>query len=112
MKLKNFTAISVRDENTWNVISEIETYKHNVEVHVDPTLLLSSEEWLSKMPRERLIKEPYVFFYNPYWRADAFERAYELGKLTGLKVVISVPNMIGLNTQVLRRYLKQDHGNF
>ncbi len=96
MELKNFTAISVRDENTRNVISEIETNKHNIEVHVDPTLLLSNEEWELNMPKERLIKEPYVFFYNPYWRADAFEQAYKLGKLTGLKVVTSVPNMIGL----------------
>ena len=96
MELKKFTAISVRDENTRNVISEIEKNKHSIEVHVDPTLLLSSEEWESKMPKERLIKEPYVFFYNPYWRADAFEQAYELGKLTSLKVVTSVPNMIGL----------------
>lgn len=94
-ELKKYSAISVRDEKTKSIISEIETNKH-IDVHVDPTLLLSSDEWESKMQKERIIKEPYVFFYNPYWRADAFDQAYQLGKLTGLKVVTSVPNMIGL----------------
>ena len=94
-ELKKYYAISVRDEKTKSIISEIETNKH-IDVHVDPTLLLSRDEWESKMQKERLVKEPYVFFYNPYWRADAFEQAYQLGQLTNLKVVTSVPNMIGL----------------
>lgn len=95
-ELNHFDGISVRDVDTKNIVGEISNNNLVADIHVDPTLLLSKKEWEEKAGTIPIIKKPYVFFYNPYWISDVFQQAYEFGKLTGLPVVSSVPNMLGL----------------
>lgn len=94
--LNRFDAISVRDNDTKAEIDAIVEGAKEVNVHVDPTLLLTADEWSKLAGDEPLIKKPYVFFYNPYWIGNVFEQAVELGKITNLPVVNSVPNMVAL----------------
>ena len=93
--LTRFDGISVRDKDTKAVINQIADGKLNADIHVDPTLLLSSEDWEKITPQESIVKGKYIFFYNPYWVEDAFKQAKQLGKITGLPVVVSSPNMRG-----------------
>lgn len=94
--LNRFDAISVRDKDTKAEIDAIVEGAKDVNVHVDPTLLLTADEWSKLAGDEPLFKKPYVFFYNPYWIGNVFEQAMELGKITNLPVVNSVPNMVAL----------------
>lgn len=93
--LMRFDGISVRDKDTKDVIDHIADGKLESDIHVDPTLLLSREEWESITPQDPIVKGKYIFFYNPYWVGDAFKQASLLGKITGLPVVVSSPNIIG-----------------
>lgn len=62
-KLKTFKAISVREDAGKKIVEEL-TGRLDVEVLVDPTMLLSEEEWnkVSKRPQQ-LKKEKYILNY-------------------------------------------------
>lgn len=58
--LKNFDAISVREQEAVDLVKSLSN--HNVQWVLDPTLLLTREEW-GKIQSERKINERYVFCF-------------------------------------------------
>lgn len=70
-ELSKFKALSVREINGVNIIQQQLNIAKQVEVILDPTLLLSKDEWLKLIPRSKFKKEcPYILLYM--W-AYAFE---------------------------------------
>lgn len=70
-ELIKFKALSVREQNGVNIIQKQLGIDKPVEVTLDPTLLLSKEEWLSKFPSKEFVhSRPYILYYM--W-AYAFE---------------------------------------
>ena len=62
--LSRFDYISVREENGINILQNELSINKNIEVLLDPTLLLSKEEWLQLIPRSTFRKKkPYILFY-------------------------------------------------
>lgn len=57
--IANFKALSVREEKGKEILEEI-TGRKDIEVHIDPTLLLTREEW------DKLIKKPSVLPKKKY----------------------------------------------
>lgn len=82
--VKNFDSISVREKDMVYVISEY-TDK-NISVNIDPTFLLSAEEW-REYQKEYPIKKPYILVFPLYWDVKLNKKLKELSKKTGLKVV-------------------------
>ena len=71
VELSKFEAISVREDNAVKIISNDLLINKPVSVVLDPTLLLSKEDWLRTIPRSKFKKNhPYILFYM--W-AYAFE---------------------------------------
>lgn len=70
--LKRINKLSVRESSGAQIIKEVSN--RTAKVVVDPTLLLSDEEW-SRIAGERIIKEPYIFCFflgnNPIHRSFA-----------------------------------------
>lgn len=63
-ELKKFKALSVRERNGVNIIQKELNITKDVEISLDPTLLLSREEWLSCIPRSSFKKKrPYILVY-------------------------------------------------
>ena len=93
--VSQYTWISVREEKTAKVIDQILGEK-KCSVLVDPTLLLSAEEWNLHISNAPLVKGEYIFLYNPYYLPDVYKQAKELSKITGLKVVVSNINIKSL----------------
>lgn len=84
--IDKFDSISVRETKLEDCLSEILTKK--VSTVIDPTLLLTKEEWINFAGKERLIKEKYIFTYeagNP--NEKYYEVINELAKMTGYKIV-------------------------
>lgn len=85
--LKDFKAISVREQNAADMLKPLVSV--TPEYVLDPTLLLSAEEW-DVLSSDRLIEDDYLFCYflgnNPAER----KLAKEFAKLYGLKIV-SIP---------------------
>lgn len=62
--LERFNAISVRENNGINIITNELGLNKSPEIILDPTLLLSKEDWLNLVPRSKFIKKKkYILLY-------------------------------------------------
>lgn len=91
--LSGFKAISVREKYGKEIIQRQLKLPVDVQVLLDPTLMLSNEEWLYTIPRSKFKKtEKYILLYmlayafkpQPY----IFEVAAYLQKLLGYKIYV------------------------
>jgi len=82
--INNFDYISVREEECADIIKNM-TQKE-VRVHIDPTFLISAEEW-RKISSPYNVKEPYILLYMLYWDKKCKEKIKKFKRKTGLKVL-------------------------
>ncbi|SDB46936.1 Polysaccharide pyruvyl transferase [Pseudobutyrivibrio sp. YE44] len=82
--LNDFNGISVREESGKNLVKSFSG--KDSEVVVDPTLLLSKEEW-EKVVGKRPIAEDYIFVYYIREPKDLLDYANKLSEATGCKVI-------------------------
>lgn len=62
--LSLFDAISVREQNGLSIVNDELGLKHNAAIILDPTLLLSRDEWMSLIPRSKFVKKRrYILLY-------------------------------------------------
>lgn len=62
--LSRFDAISVREQNGISIVNEELELDCKAEIILDPTLLLTRNEWLSLIPRSRFVKKrKYILLY-------------------------------------------------
>lgn len=89
--LQGYQAVSVRESNAVSVLEKLSPVP--VEWVLDPTLLLSKEEW-NEICTERMVAEPYLFCY--FLGANPISRhlAKEYAKKHGLKLV-TIPYLLG-----------------
>lgn len=73
--LQRIDYLSVREDAGAKICKEVADV--NAEVVVDPTLLLTKEQWLELIPEQRTMSDPYVFCYflgsNPLCREEALK---------------------------------------
>lgn len=85
--LENYDHISVREDITAKRIGPIN--RVNLPVVLDPTLLVSQEEWLKVIDESPIIKGHYILLYVPFYREEAYELAYKLSVRYNLRVVVT-----------------------
>lgn len=62
--LSRFDYLSVREENGVNILHNELNINKDIKILLDPTLLLSKEDWTSLVPRSKFKKKkPYILFY-------------------------------------------------
>ncbi len=62
-ELKKFKSISVREENAKNIIQEL-TDRKDIDVLIDPTMLLDEDDWLKVVKRPKNMKtKKYILLY-------------------------------------------------
>ena len=83
--LERINHLSVREVKGAELIKNIANLK--AAVVVDPTLLLTKDDWEKRIPYKRLVKEPYIFCYFLGENTSHREIAKELSKKTGKKIV-------------------------
>lgn len=88
--LLNFDAISVREEASADTIKRL--LNQSVPVTLDPTLLLSSQDWKHYIDAEPLVQGDYLFLYTPFPVQETYAIAHYLAKKLKLKVVVSLYN--------------------
>lgn len=97
--LSGINNISVREKECANVLSEV--IGKNVGVSVDPTLLLSTNDW-DLVASKRKIKEKYLFLYMLGNDVKARKIAEEFAKEKGLELVF-IPDLLGEYRKVDRK---------
>lgn len=77
--------ISVREEKAQEYLKDV--FDNNVEVTLDPTLLVKKEDWEKQFDLENTEKQKYIFVYTLTKDAKYYEIINWLSKKTGLKVI-------------------------
>lgn len=87
--LMKLDAISLRENDAYNLINELTENKVEMHIDVDPTFLLCKEDYEKYIPTEQLCDEPYILTYTmPDESQQKVNRvAEELGRKTGLRVI-------------------------
>lgn len=85
--LKGFDYITVRDENS-KAIVEKASGKH-AEIVVDPTLLLTREEWQKLLPHSKSPQKEYIFFYTLFANKEIIHIVNKISKALHMPVVVS-----------------------
>ena len=81
---KSFNKISMREKSASDYIANA-TGKE-VHTDLDPTLLLTKEQWERVICKKRVIKKPYIFIYSVHPQNRMVEYAYKLAKEKGLEI--------------------------
>lgn len=82
--LKEFNNITVREESGSKIIKNI--IDRDAKVVLDPTMLLTSEEWLD-ISKLKPSEEKYILLYFIHNKKETFKFARELAKKKGLKLI-------------------------
>lgn len=83
--VKSFDGISVREKNAQSWIGELGG--QNVEICVDPTLLIEPPQW-DEIIGEREINGKYIFWYTMIYRKDICDIIVQVGKKYNLPVYV------------------------
>lgn len=84
--LLKFDSISVREIGSFNNVKELTGIE--AEINVDPTMLLSKEDWEKLIPKEAMYKGEYIFLYN--LKGDEYLKlAKYISKKLNLPIVVS-----------------------
>lgn len=81
--LNDFDEISVREKVGSKIVSEL--INREVDVVLDPTLLLTKDEWL-EVAKVKKTNEKYILVYSIDNKSELFELARKMGKYTGMEV--------------------------
>lgn len=83
-RLSGFDKISVREESGKQLVNNILGFKPLI--HVDPTLLLTREQW-DKVASDNEQDEPYILLFNVLKPKNLVNYAIELAEKTGMKII-------------------------
>lgn len=84
--LSRFDSIAVREKSAVDVIKKLGISKDVAQV-LDPTLLLTGDEWLGIQQKEAIVKEKYILCYYLGVNQDHRKFAEKVKRLTGLEIV-------------------------
>lgn len=89
--IRNFDGISVREQTAAEILAPL--VEKDVKVCVDPTLLLTADEW-DEIASERRIKEKYIFSYFLGDDMKSRKTAERFADEKGMKL-ITIPDLLG-----------------
>lgn len=88
--LRGYDAVCVREQATADFLQKITGNIIGMPVMPDPTLLATREFWSDVAGPEPLVKGKYIFLYAPRYVPEVWQKADELSKQLGMKVVVSM----------------------
>lgn len=96
--LSRYRAISVREENGKQIIHNQLSISYDVPVLLDPTLLLSKDQWLSSLKIDKCIcTEKYILYYMLDYAFEPKPYIYEVTKYFQEKIGCKVIALVGYN---------------
>ena len=96
--LGRYSAISVREENGIRILHDQLSILSDIPVLLDPTLLLSKEQWLKSIKLgKRICTEKYILYYMLDYAFDPKPYIYEVTKYFRKKIGCKVIALVGYN---------------
>ncbi len=86
--LKTFKAISVREQGALDNVKALTGV--TPQIVLDPTLLLTKNQWLDLVKdKRRIVNRDYIFFYTLFADPERMDIVKRVSKITGLPIVTS-----------------------
>lgn len=107
LHLQHFKAISVREKGTLDIIKCLS--KKNIEILIDPTLLITKNKWNTLSGDKPLIDGDYIFMYHPFIDKEICRVTSNVSQLLGMPAYVSnqLPPIIEFkNMMSVKRKLK------
>ena len=82
-RLEGFQCLSIREESGRDLVKDL-TGRES-QIHVDPTFLLTKEQWDAFLPGK--VRKPYIFLFTVLKPKRLVQYALELSEKTGLPIV-------------------------
>ena len=99
--LPEFSAVSVRENNGVDLISDYTD--QNINVTLDPTLLLTEAEWKQIIPKKKS-REKYILVYQLQANEDLDKIAKEVSELLNLPLKYVIPQHTGITNRISTEY--------
>jgi len=90
--LSDYSYISVRETSMQPFMAQL--LNRDVEVTVDPTLLLQTSEYEKFISEKPLVQGQYIFYYSPGRKLNAERLALKISKHIGLPIITAFPNSL------------------
>ena len=94
-RLKNFTSISVRENQLALKLSKL--LNKPIQTVVDPTLLLKKEQW--ELITRRIIREKYLLLYQVEQNQTTIDIAHKIANQLNLRLIAISAQVEGLNSK-------------
>lgn len=85
--LSLYNHISVREEGTSALVKSL--VRTDVGMDLDPTLLLTGEEWKREIPEKQWDQGDYILLYVPHYKRSVYDMAQYLSRKLGLPVIVT-----------------------
>lgn len=89
--LNTYDAIGVREESSLHIVHELLQKPVPAQYVLDPTFLLTAEEWTKILPAKRIISDKYILCYFLNYSFEAFpyieKLAQHISSMTGYKII-------------------------
>lgn len=86
--LEHYNHISVREEGTKALVETL--VNTPVSIELDPTLLITGNQWQNRIGDQAIIQEDYILLYSPYFIKDVCDVSQYLSKKLGMRVVVTM----------------------
>lgn len=90
--LSDFTNISVREKSMQDYLTQL--LNREIEVTVDPALLLKSTDYTQILPKKKIIQGNYIYYYSPSYNLRHESLATKISHEYGLPIVTSFPHIM------------------
>lgn len=100
--LAKFKNISVRETENCNYIKQLTGME--AMVNIDPTMLLTKEEWKEIIPKNPINKSDYIYLYNLKKDKNIIKLAKKISKIMKMPIVVS---QYGFNGENSKEFIKQ-----
>ncbi len=91
-ELNQFSAISVREKSGQALVKQM--IGIDVPIVVDPTMLISQEEWEELEEKNSKKRGDYILYYTVKGSKHLFDKCREFAKKTGLKMIVIGGNFV------------------
>lgn len=85
--LFDFEKVSVREHKAAEYFDQLKLQSGKCEVCIDPTFLIDREIYIKMSGTNRLVKQPYIFYYSINNNKESMKEAAKIGKILGIPVI-------------------------
>ena len=100
--LLKYEHISVREKGSYDNVKLLTGIEANI--NIDPTLLLSKDEWKKLISSQPFQKGDYIFLYDLKKKKETYNLAKKISRLLNMPIVVCSENIYSIRNNFIKRF--------